>query len=361
MGGVIALTFTACTTDSVFDEQSTDEELPMSTNSFNNDNSGQYGPNPTPNFYGINYISPWDIWFRGASVNGLDDLQPFYYFTNGNMEDVTPYDIRAFAYAGLAYFDGYDDGVFHDVAQLDPVTGLPIQIEDMAANPLQFPNLYPASNPHEVGNLVRIPMPIDVPAYPNPNSSFRIGDRNNHLPVTGATGAAPKYTTPYSGFNFGGTITPQERDLLANYGKIFFYEVHVYNKVTGALVLTTMMHPKIQTLPNGITLPSDVDPGWKPVTDLSGTNHLTGNVPGFANFPLYYFYTNISGGTKWNISNPAKWGNECDSREVVFDVPAAVAPDEVQIDPVFKVTLDFFATGHTGWVNSALYLNLHSK
>ena len=36
--GVISLT--ACSSDSVFDEQSTDEELPMSTNSFNNDNSG---------------------------------------------------------------------------------------------------------------------------------------------------------------------------------------------------------------------------------------------------------------------------------------------------------------------------------
>lgn len=329
----------------------------MGTNSFNNSNSGQYGPNPTPNFYGINYISPWDIWYRGASVNGLDDLQPFYYFTNGNMEDVTPYDIRAFAYAGLAYFDGYDDGIFHDVAQLDPATGLPIQIADMT-NPMQFPNLYPTANPHEVGNLVRIPMPIDVPGYPTPNHEFRIGDRNNHLPVIGATNAAPKYPVPYPGFDFAGTITPQERDLLANYGKIFFYEVHVYDKVTGALVLSTMMHPKIETLPTG----SNVDTGWKPVDYLSG-NHLTGHVPTLGNFDLYYFYDDTMpapGKTKWNFSDPFNV-NLCNSREVVFDVPSAVAPYEVQIDPVFKVTLDFFATGQTGWVNSALYLNLHGK
>ncbi|WLD24123.1 hypothetical protein NU10_01640 [Flavobacterium dauae] len=357
MGGVIALSLTACSSDSVFEEQNTDEELPMTTNSFNNNNSGQYGPNPTPNFYGKNYISPWDIWYRKSIVNGQQDLQPFYYFTNGNMEDVTPYDIRAFAYAGLAYFDSDNDGTYNDPKKLqDTGNGFVA-----ALNNGNYPNLYaPLSNPQEVGNLIRIPVPIDVPAYPNPNSSFRIEDKINHLPVIGATNAAPKYTTPYSGFNFGGTITPQERDLLANYGKIFFYEVHVYNKVTGALVLSTMMHPKIQTLPNGITLPSDVDPGWKPVTDLSGTNHLTGNVPGFGNFPLYYFNANISGGTQWDFS--ASYNvNKCDSREVVFDVPAAVAPYEVQIDPVFKVTLDFFATGHTGWVNSALYLNLHSK
>jgi len=38
--GVISLT--ACSSDSVFEEQSTDEELPMGTNSFNNQDSGQY-------------------------------------------------------------------------------------------------------------------------------------------------------------------------------------------------------------------------------------------------------------------------------------------------------------------------------
>lgn len=345
--GLFALT--ACSEDVYQDaeEQNADMNAPPS---FNNEDSGQYGAGPWYNWYGINYISPWDIWFRTSNVNGHIDFQPSYLFTNGNVEDVTPYDIRVFAYAGIAYFDGTDDGQFHDVVQV----GAP-PVHDLTSG--NYPNLY--ANGHEVGNLVRIPVSIDVPAYPAANYSFRIEDKINHLPTIGATNASAKYPFPYSGFNFAGTISPNERELLANYGKIFFYEVHVLDKVTNALVLSTLMHPEIKTLPSGD--PDDLDIGWKPVDYLAG-NHVYGDVPTLSfSVPLYYFYDDtmtFPGGTKWDISNPHDV-NLCDSREVVFDVP--MVPHEVDIDGTYKLWLGFQATGQTGWVNSALHLNVTGR
>lgn len=115
------------------------------------------------------------------------------------------------------------------------------------------------------------------------------------------------------------------------------------------------MHPEIATLPTG----GNPDPGWVPVYDVSGPTgtHVKGHVPAVGDFDLFYFYTNLPNGTDWDITRLYNQ-NFCDSREVVFDTPV---PHEIQIDPVFKLTLDFAATGQTGWVNSALYLHLHSN
>jgi len=343
--GLFALT--ACSEDVYEDAEMQNEEAgsQYQTNSFNNQNSGQYagyGPGGI-GFWGINYISPWDVWFRGETVNGHSNLQPSYFFANGNMEDVTPYDIEVFAYAGLAYFDGDNNGVYEDPKLLQNTgNGFVAQIDNG-----NYPNLY--ANNQEVGNLVKTPVQIDVPAYPNPNHSFRYEDRLDHFPLPSPQGQ-PKYVP--NAFDFAGTLTQDELDLLQDYGKIFFYEVNVYDKVTGAFIMSTMMHPYIGTLPTG----SNPDPGWVPVTDQIG-NQLQGNVPTLGGFDLYYFYSNI-GGTQWNIANPFN-SNLCDSREVVFDVPMPL--HEVQIDPNFKITLGFSATGQTGWVNSALYLNVTGR
>lgn len=164
---------------------------------------------------------------------------------------------------------------------------------------------------------------------------------------------------PNPNFDQAGTLLPQERELLAHYGKIFFYEVYVTDKVTNAPVLHTLMHPEIKTLPSGI--PDDIDAGWKPVDYLAG-NHVYGDVPtlGFS-VPLYYFYDDamaFPGRTKWDIGDPFNV-NLCDSREVVFDVP--MVPHEVDIDGTYKLWLGFQATGQTGWVNSALHLNVTGR
>lgn len=284
-------------------------------------------------------------------LNGISDLQPSYFFSNGNVEDVTPYNIEVFAYAGVAYFDGDDDGFYRDVSQ----TGSPI-VHDMFNNPMSYQSLYVGGQ--EVGNLARS-NPFKVDAYPATNYSFRYEDNILHFPFIAATpNASPKYG---DGFDFSGILSPQEEDLLQNYGKIFFYEVHVYDKITNVLVLSTLMYPAINTIPNGIHNPDDVDPGWKKVLDLSGTNQLTGTVPtlGF-NAPLYYFYTGSPNGTEWDFyANPPFNVNKCDSREIVFDVPTV--PSEVNIDSTYKLKVGFSATGQTGWVNSALHLDLTSR
>jgi len=350
----MCLTLTACSEDVYQEAEMQNEEAgsQYQTNSFNNDDSGQYagyGPGGI-GWWGKNYISPWDIWYRGRTVNNISDLQPSYFFSNGNVEDVTPYNIRVFAYAGIAYFDGTDDGQFHDVAQV----GAPL-VHDLTSG--NYPNLY--ANGHEVGNLVRIPVPIDVPAYPDPHYSFRIEDKLLHLPLSGVTPAGPKYPPPHTNFDQAGTLLPQERELLAHYGKIFFYEVYVTDKVTNAPVLHTLMHPEIKSLTSGN--PDDLDDGWKPVDYLAG-NHVYADVPtlGFT-VPLYYFYDDtmpFPGETDWDITRLFD-ENFCNSREVVFDVP--MVPHEVDIDGTYKLRLGFSATGQTGWVNSALYLNVTGR
>lgn len=346
LGGV---TLTACTTDSVFDAvdqrtRPTEENGPQNqTNSFNNNNSGQSGwySSTGIGWPGENYISPWDIWYRNHPnpVPGFGVLQPWYYITNGNVDDPSPYDIRVYSYVGLAYFDGVNDGVFNDTNPYSPNT------ISLTTN---FPTLYTTNN-QEAGNLVRVANAFTVPA----NSGLRLEDRLLHLP----DGNNPAPSSSSLSFQLAGIgLTAQEQNLLYEYGKVFFYEVEVYDSTTGTLVLSTLMHPEINTLPSG-----KLDPGWKRVRDLSG-NPLSGNIPGFAaTAPLFYFHDTtqpMPQDTQWNIAAPFN-GNLCNSREVVFDVTNV--PHEVDIDGTHKLKLGFFASGQTGWVNSALHLTVTGR
>lgn len=351
MGGVVALTLTGCATDSVFEnvEMQTQEEAgsQYQTNSFNNNNSGQSGwySSTGIGWWGDNYISPWDIWYRNRpnAVPGFGILQPWYFFTNGNADDPSIYDIRVYSYVGLAYFDGVNDGTFDDTNPYSP----------NSISMTNFLTLY--ANGQEVGNLVRVANSFHVPA----NSGLRLEDKLLHLP-DGNNPAYPNLPGANLGFDFAGIgLTAQEEFLLREYGKVFFYEVEVYDS-TGALVLTTLMHPEIKTLPSG---PPDLrDQGWKRVKDLGG-NLLSGAIPGLAaTAPLYYFHDTRPGvpqDTQWDISAPFD-GNLCNSREVVFDVGNGI-PHEVDIDGIYKLKLGFFATGQTGWINSALYLTLTGR
>ncbi len=257
------------------------------TNSFDDDNPGDLGTGGISNL-ATNYFSPWDIWYnRGAKFR---DLQPSYVISNGiDEESSSPYTIRVHAWIGLAYFDGDNDGKFYDYNL--GLTSPPVA--DMVANPAQYLNLY--VNNQEVGNLVKATITQDF----QPQQGARIEDREHHLPMpfTGSslgTPAVPRYpstTPPWAfgpwsrGFDHGLTLTPEEELLLRDYGKVFFYEVDVFEGA--AFVGTYILHPYIQTLPQGSLK------NWHPVMSAPiGGTQLQGNLP-FGSFNLHY-YTNMS-------------------------------------------------------------------
>src|SRR5690606_34417808 len=236
VGGVIALSLTACTTDSVFED--IDQQTPTDantgsqnqTNSFNeNDPGNTHGDLSLsgPIWRGRDYYSPWDIWFR-TNTYGDQDLQPNYIFStiyNGEKEGIqNNYKLEVFAYVGLAYFDGFNDGTYTDVATSGPT----LQYNLASGN---YPNLYAGNN--EVGNLIRTATPFIV----GPNQSIRVEDREKHLltNVAGATDKYPMYNIGNQRFVFSG-ITTQEEELLATYGKVFFYEVFVTDQSTGNVI-----------------------------------------------------------------------------------------------------------------------------
>ena len=299
---------------------------------------------------GDNYASPWDIWFRENTYGPIGNLQPSYMMNNGDMEIITSYyDLEVFAYIGLAYFDGGDDGIFHDVAHLDPSTGLPIVIADMFNNPTLYPNLYPTNNQHEVGNLVKTVVPIISNAYPDPLHGFRIEAEDKHLLMPGGNNKfLPQYPTWTQTFDFAGTLLPDEEELLKTYGKVFFYEVNVYDKTTGAPVLLgQIMHPEIETLT------VNYNPDWKPV--MSGATHVQGDAPTLGMRDLYYYYANLPTGTIWDPMNFAN--DKCDSREVVFYVPENLHKIPI---PGGLNTLHLYIAQSSMhlWLNSALALSV---
>ncbi|UUV20742.1 hypothetical protein [Paenimyroides aestuarii] len=331
------------------DQQNAETGSHYQTNSFNNNNPGNAHGNSGQSgtiWAGDNYASPWDIWNRNVRRK-----QPSYLFNNGNSEFASPYKLKVFAYVGLAYFDGDDDGVFHD-----PVTGAAIPLAtNLGGN---YPNLYGGNSTipgqgQEAGKLVRITNFFDIGAYPQAGWTYRVESETFHLARKGQPqqAAHPGMPGEDDGFFFG-QLTGPERDLLYEYGKVFFYEVEVYDKFTGSLVTTALLHPEIKTLPTG----SDPDQNWQPVLDSWG-NHSQGNAPALGTLDLYYYNDLSINGTVWNINgNPSN--GQCDSHEIVFDVPQSLKLHKVDIDGTYKLSLDFLQNSLWLWQNSALYLHV---
>lgn len=316
----------------------------MGTNSFNDHDSGGYDDDGTKH-PGINYVSPWDIWYN----RGYTDQQPSYIMNNGSEENLSPYRLEVFAWAGLAYFDGDNDGVFNDIS-------LPAgsqQIADMAGNQSLYQNLYPNSvQPQEVGNLVRTVVPFNL----IPQEGFRFEDHDHHLPMPGGN---PKYAVQWpqaaNGFDFGTVLSPQEEALLRDYGKVFFYEVNVFEAVGGAFVGTYFLHPEIKTLPTG----SAPNGNWQPVLDTpGGTQQLQGDMPPLGAFDLFY-YDNGSGLPTSFIAGNGGNGNVCNSYEVVFDAPPHLAVQIINGSVPKTITMDFSQHPFTFWLNSALSLSVY--
>lgn len=344
--GIFALA--ACSED-VYQEidQQNEEADMMAPLTFNENGSGGFAGGGFNNL-AINYFSPWDIWWnRGPDFVGF---QPSYVISNGGAigENYSPYTLEVFAWIGLAYFDGDNDGVFYDHSL---PAGLQL-VADMAANPGQYQNLF--VNNQEVGNLVR----TNTPLVFQPLEGARIEDLEDHLPMPGGT--APRYATtppPYNwapwahGFNCTGTLQPLEINLLREYGKVFFYEVNVFE--AGAFVDTYFLHPDIQTLYNGSVSK------WEEVTDVpGGTIHLQGNFPPIGNFPLYYNTDTARPLDKTEFDpNNGGTGDFCNSYEVVFDARNLYEHTITGSIPK-TLTMDFMQDTPTFWQRSALSLRV---
>src|SRR5690606_40253046 len=62
-----------------------------------------------------------------------------------------------------------------------------------------------------------------------------------HLPLGAATKYPSSNPSVIDHFQFTGLLTPQEEILLQEYGKVFFYEVNVYEN--GALIQNFVLYP----------------------------------------------------------------------------------------------------------------------
>lgn len=350
--GIFALA--ACSEDVYHDVETQNEEAgsQYQTNSFDDSQSGGIIGGGFNNL-AINYYSPWDIWYnRGTDYY---DLQPSYVISNGGAigENYSPYTLEVFAWIGLAYFDGDNDGVFYDISPTQ-FGNPPLPVANMTANPLAYQNLY--INNQEVGNLVRTTNPLIF----QPLEGARIEDREHHLPMPYTSGvslgtpADPRYpslTPPWAfgpwagGFDCTGALQPLEELLLRDYGKVFFYEVNVFE--AGAFVGTYILHPEIKTLPNGAAK------NWHPVMNTGGTTQLQGNLP-FGSFNLHY-YTNSTLTPTLYDNTTAGFGNKCNSFELVFNA-LGMHQHTITGSIPKTLTMDFMQDTPTFWQRSALSL-----
>ena len=347
-------TLAACSEDAYqsAEEQNAQDGSQYQTNSFNeNDPGNTHGDDYSLSgeiWKGADYYSPWDIWYR---VNNYGDgkLQPNYIFSTihtGEKEGVSNnYTIEIYAYVGLAYFDGINDGTYADVA-----TAPTIQY-NLASG--FYPNLYAGNN--EVGNLIK----TDVITV-QPNESIRLEDTTLHL-LTNLPSAQDKYPLNSGGqfFGFSG-ITPQEEDLLSIYGKVFFYEVVVYDASIGSLPIAhEFMQLNPRGYPSGSMPASNKTKYWEPVNDLIG-NQITGNAPGgLGSYPLYYLNSSLTTGNPGGVWEPSLIPGVqfySDSREVIFDFP--VNMHSIPLTGSDKLVLDVLGSSRYGWLNSSIYLHL---
>ena len=313
------------------------------SNSFDDNGPGDLGSGGISNL-ATNYFSPWDLgWNRGAD---FVDLQPSYVISNGDEdENFSPYRLQVHAWIGLAYFDGDNDGVFTDHFTSNTFT----------LTVVNYPNLF--ANGEEVGNLVKATITHDF----EPQEGARIEDRIDHLPMP--LGSSPRYpsTTPpwafgdwKDGFDDMGTLQQTEKDLLRDYGKVFFYEVEVFEAATNAFVGTYILHPEIQTLPQGHLK------NWHEVPNAAATAQLQGSLP-FGSFNLHYYTNDPTNAipiqaTQYGITPDSTIA--CNSFELVFDAPG-MHQHTITGSVTKTITMDFMQDVPTFWQRSALHLRVH--
>lgn len=290
---------TACS-DDVYDEMNQQNEQlandanngGIQTNSFDSGFPGYYNGGIVP---GTGYVSPWDVWYRN------NPFPPIYVISKGS----GPLEMTVTAWVGLAYYDDNDDGQYHD--PFLATTSPPGLVADFWSG--NYPNLF--TNNQEIGNLIPA-KPIVLGAGMGPENELPINS-TDHLPVI-QSNVSPIGNPNQLFFDISGTATPQEIQLLADYGKVFYYEVLVTDGAGGAWKGVVEAHnPTLEQTP----LPTF----WEPTG-------LQANVPG-STIPkdIHYYFTNIVG-TQWVAPptapspGPPNFNGAgiffCDSREVVI-------------------------------------------
>lgn len=275
------------------------------------------------------YYSPWDIWER-PNMN-----VPYEIFNN-----VPGLTMNVRAYIGLAYYDDVDNGLYQDT-----FTGNMINLASG-----NYPNLY--ANNQEIGNLL-----LSRWITAEPELIFR-GSGGAHCPIWDGNG--PGYN-PNGWFFDLPTATPQEKQLLSEYGKVFFYEVEVRETATGIVVPGAggiMLQVECESLPD----PAYV--GWEPITNPPGgptgtSGYVPLSPPGVYTGILSYHKDLINGPGTTPITGPGP-GAFCDSREIVynkyFDNNTKATPFTYNGNQYY-VDLTMSA-GHPMWLSARLNLTL---
>lgn len=271
---------------------------------------------------GSGYQSPWDIWFRN------DPFTPGYTFSNrGGGGHTSPLKLEIIPWVGLAYFDDNDDGDYTDLNLVQP--GNNGIVADLTNG--NYPLLY--AHNQEVGNFI----PGDAITLDGSNideSELTIvsdpaATPDEHLLVNAVNKHPSGYNNLNKVFSFS-SATPQEQDLLMKYGKVFYYEVRITERVSGNYIGTYYVQYRNKSL------------------EYSYQNYI--KIPGYASNTSHggnvYYYLNQTPGapneTQWVAPYPVSDSNGnpnpnyiCNSREVV-------------IDQVFPDT-EKFSYGGTNW------------
>lgn len=338
------------------DQQTQKDGSQYQTNSFDDNNPGGWIGGGFSQL-ATNYFSPWDIWYNRPPQ--YRDLQPSYGISNGDEDgNLSPYRLEVYAWIGLAYFDGNNDGVFHDISPTQ-FGNPPLIVADMIGNPTLYQSLF--VNNQEVGNLVRTTKALVF----QPQESARIEDRVYHLPMgynpSTSLGPLPQPRYPnisppwafgqWSGGFESVNLLPDEELLLRNYGKVFFYEVEVFEAATNAFVGTYILHPEIQTLPQG------QNKNWHEVPNAFGTGQLQGSLP-FGSFNLHYYTNGSLSATQY--SNTLGAPVACNSFELVFDTAGTIGHQQTITGSVPKtLSMEIWQDSGTFWQRSWVNLRVH--
>lgn len=279
--------FAACSDDAFHEVEQ--QEAAVGISSFNPQDPGYYDPGAgfPPNHAGRNYASPWDVWYRGTGT-----VVPTYTYSNLEAAHYSPFVIEITPYLGLAYYDDSNDGLYHDPAQGNAL------IADLTNG--NFPNLY--KNGNEIGNLIR-GQRIKLDGTSIQENEVSIGSTFDHCPVIQGninTGYNPlkRY------LNITGPATMQETDLLSQYGKVYFYDVLVYERANPANILVPNRRIQVQCETFG-----DPTAAWQ-------TTGVSVNPFGITHDLVYY--KDLINGPGTVYSHNQMTGTVCDSREVMF-------------------------------------------